>query len=931
MTSTFRAYTIVGPDTLLDITTNASVTLSGVSAGETLVGIDFRPQNGFLYGLGVNAATNTATLYAISVVNGTAVAIGTPGSIAFVDAASNPVDLPDPAVSGYGFDFNPATDRIRVTTDTGVNVRINPNTGQPIDGNLGGGSIAGTNPDGSISGGSTGASAAAHTNNVADAAATTLYTLDPDGNQLLIQNPPNTGTQTAVAVVALNGAPLDFTAAGGFDIGPDVTVSVSNAAVTSGSGLALLTVGGATGLYSIDLVTGVATLVTAGPSGTVTGLAVEYDYGGVPAVALSGDRTSLVRFNTASPGTATNLTLTGINAGESLVGLDFRPQTGQLHALGVNAAADTGTLYLLDPQTGAATAVGTPGQIAFTDGSTVVDLPDPAVSGYGFDYDPVTDRIRVTTATGLNFRINPTNGAPMDGNLGGGAVAGVNPDGMINGLQGGSTGVSAAAYTHSYGRTPGIGPTALYTLDATGNALYRQDTPNSGSQTLVGTVTLNGVPLDFSSIDGFDIPNIVGDGTDGYGIAQLTVGAATGLYRIELASGAATHLGASTGALTGLALGHIPRPLPAPPVVTPPTTTPQDPSPPTIPVVDGVPVETGTVQNADGTTARTITVPVVSAGRPEQIGNNAVADIPLVTDGTGVSLLLAQIPTGFGLRVQGTAAPKPAAGSLTDLIREITARTADGSTDRTILTGGGADFIAGLPADAGLLVQTIVPTVAGDAGVPSEPLVITGTPAAAGGPLTALVIDTRSLPSGTAIRLDNVSFAAVVGSARIVGGTGSQIVWGDAAAQTIVLGPDDDTLRGGSGDDFVASAEGDDVLFGDDGNDTVAGGVGNDALYGNRGNDLLYGNQGMDTIFGGQDSDTVFGGMDADVVYGQLGSDVLYGNKGADTLFGGQGDDTLFGGQDNDVLYGGMGNDVLAGNRGTDTLYGGAGADTFRI
>ncbi len=41
-------------------------TITGLTAGDTLVGIDRRPQNGFLYGLGYNATNGTVQLYGIS-------------------------------------------------------------------------------------------------------------------------------------------------------------------------------------------------------------------------------------------------------------------------------------------------------------------------------------------------------------------------------------------------------------------------------------------------------------------------------------------------------------------------------------------------------------------------------------------------------------------------------------------------------------------------------------------------------------------------------------------------------------------------------------------------------------------------------------------------------------------------------------------------
>jgi Domain of unknown function (DUF4394) len=124
------------------------------------------------------------------------------------------------------------------------------------------------------------------------------------------------------------------------------------------------------------------------------------------AFALSG--TNLLAFDTATSSLVTTIGITGINAGETLVGIDFRPQNGFLYALGVNASANTATLYSISPTRGVAGIVGgAPSQIFLTpDGVTLVDLPDPATTGWGFDFNPAADRIRVTAGS-LNFRINP--------------------------------------------------------------------------------------------------------------------------------------------------------------------------------------------------------------------------------------------------------------------------------------------------------------------------------------------------------------------------------------------------------------------------------------------------------------------------------------------------------------------------------------------
>ncbi len=251
-------------------TTNAAGATLTFAAGEVLAGLDWRPANGQLYALGVNAATDTATLYVVDPQTGGALTPvgGANGLVSFTG-----VDLPDPNTSGYGFDFNPTVDRIRVVTGSGLNLRLNPVTGTAVDADPG---TAGTQPDGALNGGTTSADGAAYTNSFATApteGVTTLYVIDALTNSLYLQNPPNAGTEVLQDVITLGGSTLDFNAVNGFDIRSDVTVTTANAAVTSGSALALLQVAGDTGLYSINLTDGVATLVAGNLSG-VRALAV---------------------------------------------------------------------------------------------------------------------------------------------------------------------------------------------------------------------------------------------------------------------------------------------------------------------------------------------------------------------------------------------------------------------------------------------------------------------------------------------------------------------------------------------------------------------------------------------------------------------------------------------------------------------------------
>ena len=111
----------------------------------------------------------------------------------------------------------------------------------------------------------------------------------------------------------------------------------------------------------------------------------------------------LISFDSATPGTAsTPVAITGLAAGDSIVGIDFRPANGTLFGLGSGSR-----LYSINRSTGAATQVGSDG--AFT------------LSGlsFGFDFNPVPDRIRATSDANQNLRLNPNNGtlAATDGAL----------------------------------------------------------------------------------------------------------------------------------------------------------------------------------------------------------------------------------------------------------------------------------------------------------------------------------------------------------------------------------------------------------------------------------------------------------------------------------------------------------------------------------
>lgn len=232
-----------------------------------------------------------------------------------------------------------------------------------------------------------------------------------------------------------------------------------------------------------------------------------------PIIALtSGNR--LLTFDSATPGTITKtVTVTGLVAGDNLVGIDFRPATGVLYALG-----SASRIYSINSDTGVATAIGSPG--AFTLSGT----------RFGFDFNPTVDRIRVTSDADQNIRLNPNNGA----------VAGIDTSltyAAADPHVGANPNVVGSAYTNNFSTAV---VTVLYDIDSALDILVIQNPPNSGTLNTVG-------PLGVDTTDnvGFDI-----SGTTGVFYASLTAGATTGLYTINQLNGAATLVGAIADAAT---------------------------------------------------------------------------------------------------------------------------------------------------------------------------------------------------------------------------------------------------------------------------------------------------------------------------------------------------------------------------------------------
>ncbi len=475
----------------------STMAISGLGSGETILGIDFRPATGELYALG-----SLSRLYKINLTSGAATQVGSNGAF---------------TLSGtrFGFDFNPTVDRIRVTSDLDQNLRLNPNDGTLAarDSTLAyaaGDPNATVNPD---------VEAVAYTNSFSGSTATTLYFYDFSRNLIGTINPPNAGTLNTLGssgISARSGTSV------GFDITTDQTSGINSAFLSAS------TTDTSTNFYRVNLTSGATSLVgMIGSRLMVSKIAVSIPQ--PPPVklvyALSAGR--LISFNSNAPGTIlSTLPLTGITAGQFVDGLDFRPANNQLYALGYNASNGQTQVYTINIGTGAATPVGS----AITLATGMMNL--------SFDFNPIVDRIRVTSSTGQNYRLNPNDGtlAATDTPLSyaaGDVRAGAQPQ------------VYAVAYTTDL--LSGASPTSLYYYDFNLDQLattLAPASPNTGtlnSVGLSGIVTRNGMGLDL---------DITTNQTTGVNTAFLSANVsdtASNFYVVDLATGEARLIGTIGG------------------------------------------------------------------------------------------------------------------------------------------------------------------------------------------------------------------------------------------------------------------------------------------------------------------------------------------------------------------------------------------------
>ncbi len=233
---------------------------------------------------------------------------------------------------------------------------------------------------------------------------------------------------------------------------------------------------------------------------------------------------TLFNFDSATPGTLNDaFAISGFTSpNENILGIDFRPATGELFALG-----SFGQLYTLNTANAALSPVGS--------GAGAING-----TAFGFDFNPVIDRIRVVSNTDKNYVYNPNDGARTSATdlffPVGDPNAGVDPN------------VVGSAYTNNVANASS---TQLFGIDARLDILVTQAN-SAGTLGTVGPLT-----VDTSDLVGFDI-------ADGIAYASLTPagGSVSNFYTINLLTGTAVLVGQVNGGtlVTDIAVAPVPEP-----------------------------------------------------------------------------------------------------------------------------------------------------------------------------------------------------------------------------------------------------------------------------------------------------------------------------------------------------------------------------------
>jgi hypothetical protein len=225
-----------------------------------------------------------------------------------------------------------------------------------------------------------------------------------------------------------------------------------------------------------------------------------------------------VTFDRADPALDTAIAITGLQSGETILGVDTRAggsTPGQLYALG-----SSGRVYTVDATTGVATQAS----VLAADPADSSDA-FTALNGtqYGVDFDPVSDRLRVVSDSGQNLSVNVDTGATVtDTTLA-------------------RTGINGAAYSNAFGAAC---RSTLYYIDASTDELLVAGA--NGSASVVGSLG-----VDATAVGDFEIATAA-DGTN-TGYAVLVVDGVATSYQVDLTNATA----ATAGPVTRLDSGEL--------------------------------------------------------------------------------------------------------------------------------------------------------------------------------------------------------------------------------------------------------------------------------------------------------------------------------------------------------------------------------------
>lgn len=244
------------------------------------------------------------------------------------------------------------------------------------------------------------------------------------------------------------------------------------------------------------------------------------------------DTANLIAFDTSDPGTlAFNVPIGGLDTTETICGIDFRPSTGQLFAVGSYETVYTINVQqpAIGPVTATASSVGPGPQI---------NHENTPANKFGVDFNPVSDQIRFTSNAEDNKTFDPSTGAVTTNTL-------LSPPGNV----------VEVAYDRSY---PGASQTTLLGIDSDSDELVRiggldgVPSPDAGTVSSIGAL---GVDVDENCALDFH-------GSVLYAI--LSVGALTELHTIDPATGLSDSIGqiGTNPIIVGMAVAPDLLPLP---------------------------------------------------------------------------------------------------------------------------------------------------------------------------------------------------------------------------------------------------------------------------------------------------------------------------------------------------------------------------------